>query len=358
MADGRKGLRCDENRSEAGPSDRISGEEDLKIATDIQGCFDEFIFRLQPSITACCSTLSWIDAAQLTQIARRAIWRFAVDGNGTVSSPGLSAFDGALAEEIRSDFADDGTGHDISASPLRQFSADGETIANETVVAARALANKLVLKFRRLALSIAGQFTHTSVDKGDLQQESLLALRRAAFGFDPTAGSGFAAFARTVIRNHLVSVVRSSICPTEHYARRVEEFRYAEAKLMHQGNPRPSEDEVFNELDWSPKQRANLRSVLRLVRRGSDGTDVDMTQVPAEDDPPDQSILADDLVSLRRAVSRLSPEDQLLLTSRCAGMTFPAIAQQLHQKEHQVRLRHKDLFGLIALEMQQGIKTA
>lgn len=373
MAEGSDEVRLPGQRPGAVSSDPPDSPEARRIACAIQERIDCSVQRLRPRLGALVDragpspvpTRELLD--RVAHAARRAMVRYITDGHGSI--PFEEAAAPAIRDEVASfvrgtsdlqvqrqawvadHFSDEACRQHMKLSPEDQAAVDS------SVADARNLANELVLQYEPLAKASARLFRHTGLELDDLEQESRIALRTAAIAFLPTSEASFATYARTVIRNHLITHFRRSICATEHAARRVEEFMDARARLMLDGAHRPSDDEVFDSLGWRDVKRNNVRAVLRLLSpQNPPPASEERAEVAVPSSGPGPSADAanrEALSQLAIAYSQLSPEDHEVLILRYAhAMSFASIGQRLGRTERQMRSTHNAILDKLRRGMQ------
>ena len=253
----------------------------------------------------------------------------------------------------------------FGVSALRQRLVISDTDESAIAVAVgqiQDLAHRITLAHDRLACDVARLFVHPHLDRGDLQQEARIALRRAALRFDPSDGTPFSAYARSVIRHHLVDVLRDASGPTHHQARQVLEFIDCESQLRGQLGREPGEDEVFDSLRWDVSKRKRVRAVIRIFRpqrlpvSGEETAGIPIAAGTA--DPPTEAIRSETTSALVAALSRLnaalerlpSEQREIINLRHFQGLSFPQIAEHLGLTPRKVQLRHDKI--LAALEEQ------
>jgi len=208
----------------------------------------------------------------------------------------------------------------------------------------------------RLGLATSKRYQGRGLDFEDLCQEIALALHKAALHFDSSKGK-FSTFATGVIGNHLYDKSHTAKGLSDHYARRIEEFRAAEMSLACYQNQPPTEAETFArlraQLHWTQETCDAVRAVLRAANpvplSAHEETRENFVADPSPD-PPSQADSQESLERLRAAITPL-PEDErdlimhdniqdLSAEDRESLARLLAAIARLPEAERQIIVRH------------------
>ena len=240
---------------------------------------------------------------------------------------------------------------------------DDDAPITSAIAEMRRLAEPIVRKHYRLAKSVARTFRHPGLNIDELEQEAAIGLRKAALSYRPADGTPFDAYARSVIRRHLSSFLRTAGGATDHFARRIEEFIDLQERLAHEWMRQPSEDEVFEVWGLKPATREKVRSVMRMLRpRGLPAATEDEGEVAVRcplPDPQQQLVAQESAIAvaermrrLSSALDRLPHEQREIINLRYyQDLSFTEIGKRFDLTPRQVRTRDKNALQTLTREV-------
>jgi RNA polymerase sigma-B factor len=216
--------------------------------------------------------------------------------------------------------------------------------------------DRLVVDHLWLARSLAARYRDRGESSEDLEQVAALALVRAADGFRPEEGNGFAAYAVPSITGELRKHFRDKgwdVRPP----RRLQELRWrlrgTEQELTHELMRMPTTVELAQRLGVEPRE-------VDLARQASAGYSAVSLDAPAAGRATtswadvladeDEEVAAEDAIALRPLLSTLCDRDQRIIALRFyRGLTQQQIADDVGVTQMQVsRLLSRALLRLRA----------
>src|SRR3954464_4631625 len=205
------------------------------------------------------------------------------------------------------------------------------TAAEEVELAKRIEKGDMVAKERmincnlRLVVSIAKRYQTQGITLGDLVQEGVLGLIRAAEKFDWRKGFKFSTYAtwwiRQAVQRGVANKARVIRIPV-HIVEREQKISRAERELLTQLERAPTDDELAKKAKLPLKQVREVRNAARAVasldRPVGEGDSASFGDLFASDElTPDQQVEVDlTEKALHEAISALPEREQRILTLR------------------------------------------
>lgn len=207
------------------------------------------------------------------------------------------------------------------------------------------LRERVVIRNRGLALTLARRFDGKGVELEDLSQVAMLGLVQAARRFRPDRGHGFAAFAAPTINGELKRYFRDhgwAVRPPRGLQEMHQKVRDASASLGQELRREATDDEVAAEVGCSVTEVRSGRAAGECYRatsmdvpaREGSGAPLSATLADNSDDPFDKVVT---LVSLRSAMADLDGRERRILSLRFSGnLTQGQIGERLGVSQMQV----------------------
>ena len=181
----------------------------------------------------------------------------------------------------------------------------------------------------RLVVSIARRYQGQGLVFGDIVQEGMLGLIRAAEKFDYRKGYKFSTYAtfwiRQAIQRGLDNTARTIRLPA-HIAGRTRKVGRIERELTVRLERDPTDEEIAKEADMEVDEVAHLRSLdydpPSLDKRVNDESDsATLGELHASSGPlPDEEVLSADIARrLERAVAGLPKRERAVIEARFSG---------------------------------------
>ena len=204
----------------------------------------------------------------------------------------------------------------------------------------------LVLRHRRLALSLARRYARSPDEREDLEQAACLGLVKAARRFDPARGTSFTAFATPTILGELRRHCRDTRWalhvprPTQEH---VQALRRVEDEMVEQGRP-CTVRVAATVLGWTEEEVVEARTAAACLAPASLNA-----PVPDADGQPGEVLdaigvqengyeAAEHRDAIRQALADVPPRARLALRLRVeAELTTAEVASRLGISEPQAR---------------------
>jgi RNA polymerase primary sigma factor len=188
---------------------------------------------------------------------------------------------------------------------------------------AEASRDTLVERNMSLVLRMAESFKQRGVAYEDLVQEGFIGLMRAADKYDPARGNRFSTMAVPWIRQALQRAVANHgrvVRLPVHIQEKWRKLQAEEVRLHEEMGREPATEELAEASGVSSAKIGEMRKVCRRVYSLDMpvATDAGETfaDVIRQDGHEDESILADEVQALRRAMKTLTDEEQCVLRLR------------------------------------------
>lgn len=179
-----------------------------------------------------------------------------------------------------------------------------------------------VLLNRSLAVSLARRYRGRGIDDDDLEQVAMLGLCKAVRGYRHQPDKSFAGYAVPTIRGELKRHFRDSgwlVRPTRSLQELAQAIRGILPGLTQELRREPTIDELAERLNASRREVAEARIADGSFRGASLDAPFPGSTTPLGDTLADSSDAygrTDSILSLRPAISRLSPREQSILKLR------------------------------------------
>lgn len=193
----------------------------------------------------------------------------------------------------------------------------------------------------------------------DLIQEGVAGLLEALDRFDPSQGFDLKTFASRRIRGAILDALRRDDLASRGVRQRARAVAEAENALLHRLRREPSASELAEELGWSKQElarrhgelaRASVTSLFAVTvsREGSEKTVLETLCDPRHDTAAEAERSLQ-LRSMRQALDRLQPREQLLLSLYYQeGFTTREIGEILGVSEARVSQLHRRALRTLA----------
>src|SRR4051794_36676082 len=178
----------------------------------------------------------------------------------------------------------------------------------------------------RLVVNIARSYTGKGLGLEDLIAEGNLGLVRAAEGFDPSMNTRFSTYASYWIKQSIKRLVINTAKTVRLPAYMVElltKWRRASAKLQEELGRPPTEEEVAQALNLSPKKLNIIKKALRIhnaLPQGNqeeDGSSIDEILMDGRTKSPDTEMAeADELRHVLDLLGKMGPREATVLRLR------------------------------------------
>ena len=192
-----------------------------------------------------------------------------------------------------------------------------------------------------LVHSIAARFKGRGVDYEDLFQNGCVGLIKAVDNFDESKGFAFSTYAVPVIMGEIKRIFRDggAIKVSRSLKEKAIKAQSVRDKFIKTNLREPTVGELAQLLDVSAEETAEILNVITpMLSLNSFGEDGESTI----DIPIDDSDQLFDRISVSQLLSRLSPDEQVLIDCRYyKGCTQAATAERLGISQVQVSRREK-----------------
>jgi len=189
-------------------------------------------------------------------------------------------------------------------------------------VRAESLRAEAILLNRSLAISLSRRYRGRGIDDDDLEQVAMLGLCKAVRGYRHQADKTFAGYAVPTIRGELKRHFRDSgwlVRPTRSLQELAQGIRAVVPALTQELRRQPTIDELAERLHTSRREVAEARIADGSFRGASLDAPFPGSMTPLGDtiaDSGDAYERTDSILSLRPAISQLSPREQTILKLR------------------------------------------
>jgi RNA polymerase primary sigma factor len=201
-----------------------------------------------------------------------------------------------------------------------------EAIHGEDPIAHEEAKAKLVKANLRLVVKIANEFMGRGLSKHDLISEGNIGLMTAAEKFDPSKGAKFSTYStwwiKQSMRRAIAEQSRTIRIPVQS-VEKIAKIRKAQKLLTKELDRPPSDQEVAEYLDLSPRTVSELRhaslstsSLNQPIVSGEDGEIQDFIPDTLENTPDNVLGDSESLSHLHELVKRLSEREQKVLEMR------------------------------------------
>ena len=224
------------------------------------------------------------------------------------------------------------------AAPLRERPGLWQAVADRE----KAI-NRLVETHVRLAQPFARRAMRRNCEFGDLMNEAVLILRRAAERFDPASGNRFSSYARVALERELRRKSPSHIGVTRHTRSQISEVSRLERALVQERGCPVTADDVYEQLACPEATRIEIENVRRLLaaNRLAHADERATALALAEADLPEpchEAAKTETGQQLRVAFSKLSWMEKRVVVGHCiCGQSFRAMAKRYKKSPHTLR---------------------
>jgi RNA polymerase primary sigma factor len=188
---------------------------------------------------------------------------------------------------------------------------------------AEASRDTLVERNMPLVLRMAESFKQRGVAYEDLVQEGFIGLMRAAEKYDPARGNRFSTMAVPWVRQSLQRAVANHgrvVRLPVHLQQKWRKLQAVEVRLHEEMGREPTTEELAEASGFSSAKIEEMRKVCRRIYSldmpvASEADDT-FADVIRQDGHEDESILADEVQALRRAMDNLTDEEQRIIRLR------------------------------------------
>jgi RNA polymerase primary sigma factor len=224
--------------------------------------------------------------------------------------------------------------------------------------------NKLVLHNLRLVAWIANRYRWTKLEFGDLFQDGLFGLMRAAERFDPTLGFKFSTYATWWIYQSIERAIANTadtIRIPVHRLEAMRKYRRMVQRLYAEHGVEPSIQRTASALEWSVEQTAfvadlcSIRSLTLDMPIADDGNTTLQDVIPDHVAvSPERAIILEDMrATVNQVLSSLSAREERIIRKRFGigvdrdhtleeiGQEFGVTRERIRQIESKVLLRLK-----------------
>jgi len=229
------------------------------------------------------------------------------------TSPGTRSFSTLPSRSLPSELPD---------REMRTLELLAEADSEPDPVRAESLRAEAILLNRTLAMSLARRYRGRGIDDDDLEQVAMLGLCKAVRGYRHQPDKTFAGYAVPTIRGELKRHFRDSgwlVRPTRSLQELAQAIRAVVPPLTQELCRQPTLDELAERLNASGREVAEARIADGSFRGASLDAPFPGSTTPLGDtlaDIGDAYERSDTILSLRPAISRLSPREQAILKLR------------------------------------------
>ena len=179
-----------------------------------------------------------------------------------------------------------------------------------------------------------------SCEFGDLMNEAVLVVRKAAELFDWTSGNRFSSYVMVALERELRRKSPSEIGVKRHTRSQINEVNRMERALMQERKGSVTADDVYEQLACPDATRIAIEKVRRLLaamrRANAEGQALAQDLVAADvPEPCHKTEKMETGRQLRAALSVLSRMERMVVVGHCIrGQSFRAMAKQYKKSPH------------------------
>jgi RNA polymerase sigma factor (sigma-70 family) len=218
--------------------------------------------------------------------------------------------------------------------------------------AIRSVIQQLTAVHATIPVSLARVYIGRGVAQDDLRQEAYLGLRKAILNYQSTTNVPLSAFAKTVIRRHLLDVTRAAHDGNSHTGRDIADFYDANVRLGNRFGRQPTNDEIGTELAMTEKQFSKVLAIRAAVEMQPLPSTDEGSIFARADDPNEEGVTPPQLLA---AIENLPPQQREVIMLRFSQgvTTFKEVADKLDITDEKARYRCR--LALASLRKSLGI---